>query len=607
MAEPVARLIVIGEEGPDSFELADMATLGRHPESDVPIIDPRASKSHCVVERHGDSYVLRDLGSMNGTFLNGARIDGETQLEHGDEITIGAIRVTFEDPDRAGEVAASDLAFRELSALARGRAAASAPLPGIPVGKLRPQPGAGGGEAHGPEDASPTPPPRRAPVRRATGADRAAEAAGLFDDLFADLDGPTEQWSASDGPPARPAPPGPARAVEPAARPEPALKPAPASRPQDRPQEPGRAAPPSPARPFEPAPPRTFEPAAARPAAARGPERPIGRPLPELELGSPFDIGPAIEPAAPNDRAAPVRNGPPSPRFDSPRAAPAAAASALPALEDPFEPHGGAPSSTRRSSTRPYPGELPVGPRGARGGGLAGDSDRPAALAHAVVNPQRTASRPSGRGDGAPFGARSPTGGRAHPGVPTGNGVGPPGPAPAPRPPLARPAEPAPASPPSRPEAASQPRSAASPDRAFQDVVVAAVAASDVRERLERMLDAVLDLAEAERAVVFVADPEGRLGAEVVRARKGATLGAAVSMTLLQNVLRTREPTVANGAFGRVTAPTKPSVAAPILAGPRALGVLWVEGVAPASTAPDAVARLDVIAKLAGLVLATAT
>ena len=200
----MARLIVQTEEGPETFDLAEMATLGRHPVSDVPVIDARASKSHCVVEHHGDTYVLRDLGSMNGTFLNGARIDGETQLDHGDEITIGSICVKFEDPDREAEgVTASDLAFRELAALAAGRGAERAPIPGVPTARLRSRNDTPARAPVSRDETAPTPPPMRPMGRRApvlAPAPASGEAENLFDDLFGDLDTP-----APARPPAPPA------------------------------------------------------------------------------------------------------------------------------------------------------------------------------------------------------------------------------------------------------------------------------------------------------------------------------------------------------------------------------------------------------------------
>ena len=66
--------------------------LGRHPLSDVrfdPDRDIAVSARHAEVVRQGERFLLRDLGSTNGTFLNGTRITGDVSLKDGDVITFG--------------------------------------------------------------------------------------------------------------------------------------------------------------------------------------------------------------------------------------------------------------------------------------------------------------------------------------------------------------------------------------------------------------------------------------------------------------------------------------------------------------------------------------
>jgi S1-C subfamily serine protease len=67
-------------------------TLGRDPQSDLPL-DPNqdldASTRHAAVVRTGDRFVVRDLGSRNGTFVNGHRITGDTELKGGDRLRFG--------------------------------------------------------------------------------------------------------------------------------------------------------------------------------------------------------------------------------------------------------------------------------------------------------------------------------------------------------------------------------------------------------------------------------------------------------------------------------------------------------------------------------------
>src|SRR5437016_11274503 len=71
-------------------ELHDAVILGRAPECDIQLLDPRLSRMHCRIERDGDDWVVIDLGSSNGTYVGGERVerhvlgDGET-FEVGDE------------------------------------------------------------------------------------------------------------------------------------------------------------------------------------------------------------------------------------------------------------------------------------------------------------------------------------------------------------------------------------------------------------------------------------------------------------------------------------------------------------------------------------------
>ena len=72
---------------------ADFATLGRHPSSDLqfdPENDNDVSARHAAVFRQGPGFVIRDLGSSNGTWVNGLRIRSDRSLEHGDRIRLGA-------------------------------------------------------------------------------------------------------------------------------------------------------------------------------------------------------------------------------------------------------------------------------------------------------------------------------------------------------------------------------------------------------------------------------------------------------------------------------------------------------------------------------------
>jgi adenylate cyclase len=76
------------------FPLNDKTTLGRHPNNTLRLIDREVSKEHCLVERAGQSFIVRDLNSSNGTFVNGRKIK-DIKLRDGDEISLGNSRLTF--------------------------------------------------------------------------------------------------------------------------------------------------------------------------------------------------------------------------------------------------------------------------------------------------------------------------------------------------------------------------------------------------------------------------------------------------------------------------------------------------------------------------------
>ncbi len=84
-------------------------SIGRHPTNLVVLSDGMSSRQHCVVEREGDRFRVRDLNSSNGTRLNGQIIRTAT-LAHGDVITIGKtmIRLVIPGADEAGQVSSAN-------------------------------------------------------------------------------------------------------------------------------------------------------------------------------------------------------------------------------------------------------------------------------------------------------------------------------------------------------------------------------------------------------------------------------------------------------------------------------------------------------------------
>jgi pSer/pThr/pTyr-binding forkhead associated (FHA) protein len=73
---------------------AEVTRIGRHPDSQIFLDDITVSRRHADVEHTPDGYVVRDAGSLNGTYVNHERIDDAT-LHHGDELQIGKFRLVF--------------------------------------------------------------------------------------------------------------------------------------------------------------------------------------------------------------------------------------------------------------------------------------------------------------------------------------------------------------------------------------------------------------------------------------------------------------------------------------------------------------------------------
>jgi adenylate cyclase len=93
----MARLIIVTAEGQRAIELRPHNSIGRHPSNTIQLLDRIVSKEHSIVEQRADGFWLRDLGSLNGTYINQERVEGERPLRHGDEITMGSTRAWFDD------------------------------------------------------------------------------------------------------------------------------------------------------------------------------------------------------------------------------------------------------------------------------------------------------------------------------------------------------------------------------------------------------------------------------------------------------------------------------------------------------------------------------
>lgn len=92
----VASLVVrSGSQAGSTFALDGAVTrLGRHPDSDIMLDDITVSRRHAEIVRDGGRYEIVDDGSLNGTYVNGERVD-RVELRQGDEVQIGKFRLVF--------------------------------------------------------------------------------------------------------------------------------------------------------------------------------------------------------------------------------------------------------------------------------------------------------------------------------------------------------------------------------------------------------------------------------------------------------------------------------------------------------------------------------
>jgi pSer/pThr/pTyr-binding forkhead associated (FHA) protein len=95
---PPGSALLVVRRGPNAgsrFLLdTETTTAGRHPESDIFLDDVTVSRRHAEFRREGGQFVVRDVGSLNGTYVNRERVESAT-LANGDEVQVGKFRLVF--------------------------------------------------------------------------------------------------------------------------------------------------------------------------------------------------------------------------------------------------------------------------------------------------------------------------------------------------------------------------------------------------------------------------------------------------------------------------------------------------------------------------------
>ena len=96
LPEGVGLLVVRhGPNAGSSYRLdAGVVTAGRHPDSDIFLDDITVSRRHAQFERDDEGFSVRDVGSLNGTYVERVRVE-HAALRHGEEIQIGRYRLSF--------------------------------------------------------------------------------------------------------------------------------------------------------------------------------------------------------------------------------------------------------------------------------------------------------------------------------------------------------------------------------------------------------------------------------------------------------------------------------------------------------------------------------
>jgi hypothetical protein len=123
------------------IELPDQGTvtldgdchIGRIEGNEIVNPDSRISRRHAVIQRQGERFVLVDLGSTIGTFLNDARIFTARKLKHGDVILVGSLRYVFRQPSLTAVSGVADSAQHTVVAVGKSSCWMMLVAPGAPA------------------------------------------------------------------------------------------------------------------------------------------------------------------------------------------------------------------------------------------------------------------------------------------------------------------------------------------------------------------------------------------------------------------------------------------------------------------------------------------
>ncbi len=99
------KLVSLGSSPPREYSLdKPLIAIGSHPKNDVVLDDTTVSRRHATITRKPGGFELADLGSTNGTYVNGGRVSKPVALKPGDEIKFGSVRFAFDPESVAGRM-----------------------------------------------------------------------------------------------------------------------------------------------------------------------------------------------------------------------------------------------------------------------------------------------------------------------------------------------------------------------------------------------------------------------------------------------------------------------------------------------------------------------